>query len=701
MDTISRICNDPIIDAILAVVRQVNQESRGRVITLCRHMGVPVGVGNMYSMTHDVVCLLLDEIARTIRNCSELVNIPPIDLLNERLRHPLFSGALIMACFIAPVGSSEEQEIRLCSYAKEINTMDSEPYLPNLDFRCFFGEYDRPLHPTMAPNPAMAKVVHDAISSWSFSESTSQRMHWPKLSKKLLPHFSRRDLDSYVNYILADPEEADQGVLEYLWMKYAILLEGPCEVKQRWYTNGLKPRTYYVCGPSLFNISKHTQSMWNALCDSLVVTSRRNRVNPNRIHTRGAHHVLFYDLTSFTSNCAVQREFLAQLALFCDGNDFNYRDSRYGPQVANMGDIIREYARTNIHPEYTDKREPYLLGKHGVAGFLGVYGNIATCTFVHGAVLLQLASDDTECGCAGDDAAIVVHSEDDDTVYACISLLGIFAPEKTFSTADPDVIYLKRKTWIGPACRLQQGRYIQFPSLLPFLPREDLRKYREHQYTKRQLYESACTSLMATFRTSVGLLTEEVGSIREALRVYYDLLRLPHEGNVPQFSSSSRWFATVFVPNLEYLGQRDFIRGTIVTAYPGWAEVPVRDTVTNPGPLMMTEGSVFLVERQPAVRLLLATRVLEEVHRRSVVVEGDYGLQRLLDEYELNIPNTVIVRVMEDLMNEEDTDYPTIIGERLDPLIWCCDTRSEDSDRDSVCDTTLRAEECSTTNSFI
>lgn len=555
--------------------------------------------------------------------------------INMCLDHPLYSGAIIMSCFLAPLTDDQIAQTKLESYLKEIDVMDTEPYFPNFDFRPFFGEYNVQLHPSIPANPPMAKTVHQAIQSWTSIHSSPHRHHVPRLSTKLLPRLTRQDMDIYLSQILHEPSLSTQGTLEWLWMKYGVEFTGKCEVKQRWYTNGLSPRTYYVCGPTLFNSVKYTQDLWNDLCDRLEVTNRRNRVNPHRIHIDGVARALFYDLSSFTSNCAAQREFLQQLALYVDGLPFIAQDSRFGLTTVDFGDVIRDYANSNIHPEYSTRDPRFEDSTHGVAGFLGVYGNIATCTFLHGAVVLQLASDTSGCGCAGDDAVIVTDMETD-SVWICISLLGVLAMEKTFSSEDPDVLYLKRRVWFGDRrpCQLNTSRYIQLPSFLFTMNQTDLKRFREGKMTKAELKKLACSSLGATYKSSVPFLNSGyMVDIRTFLQGYYKLLKLPIQGNVPQFSRANSWWSQSFVPNMATLGYRGFIEGTINILYPGWCNLPDRITIPFPVPLSLKENSVVRLVQGPNTSLYVKMGVLEPIHRRNRLLTDEEGLKELLEEY--------------------------------------------------------------------
>lgn len=636
MDDILALCNHPDLDLIGKCIKEGDMTTRKHILLLGRHQGLPSGAGNMYTMTlptvHKLVQAFISD-SQVPHHHLPTYDPSPIYLrIDTLLSHPLYAGAIIMMCCIAPIDAQNEQQIRMEAFFKEITTMDTSPYFPGLDFSCFFGAYDKPLHARMQPNPTSARVVHQAINSW-ISKHSSGMIHRPTLSNKLLPNLTRQDMNMWLDAEMGIPELATQGTLEYLHMKYDVTTTGPCEIKQRWYTNGLSPRTYFVCGPTLYDKSKYTKQLWNDLVDQLSTTQRFNRVNAKRIHINGIERALFYDLSTFTSNCAAQREFLRYLARIVEGLPFVIQDTRHGPMTVDFGEVVREYCQTNIQPEYADTNGDY-RGVHGVAGFLGVYGNIATCTFLHGAFLLQLSESESKCGCAGDDAVLVT-VEEDSTIWLCVSLIGVIAREKTFSSDDPDVIYLKRRTWVDEYfCRLDFSTYIQLPSFLFRMNRRDIRRYRESMYTKDELRKLACNSLSALYKSSVAYRnTTALPAIRNFVHAYYDLLRIPRTGHVPQFSHDHLRYGGAFVPHTGYLGEYDFILGTIQTTYPGWCKLPSRPYTSNPMSLRLEEHLVYTVLKSPESSLLVKMGVLKEIKSRGRMFYGQVGLDKLIAEY--------------------------------------------------------------------
>lgn len=554
-----------------------------------------------------------------------------------------------MACFLSPIDECTVQQKRMESFMKEVSVMDTDAYQPNIDFSPFFGNYHTPLHTSIPANPDMAKIVHESIKTWL--QRITTHVHTPTMSRKCLPSFTRQELHRYIDLLVEEPSVATPASLERIYVKEGIHLDGPCEISQRWYTNGLVPRTYFVAGPTAYNDTKYTKWLWNDLVDCLVCTNRRNRVNPRRIFVDGCKTAVFYDLTTFTSNMGLQRPFLDQLSLYCHGVTVTVMDSVIGPRDVDVGDLIKTYNQMNVFPEYrNDELFDVWNGVHGVGGFLGVFGNIATCTFLHGAILLQLAEKDHECGCAGDDAVICI--EDEDRVYACISLLGVLAIEKTYNLRDTDVVYLKRRTWQNHRdfC-LQSSRYIQFPSFIWAVDfSKEFRFTREASLTRREKFDIAASSLQATFSSmaSLSFKWETRTLLHSFLERYYLMCSMPCHGCVPQLNEVKNDYTRRFVPHLDSLGSRDFIAITIEELYTGIAYLPDRETrdVYGIHPRKMTyfrsQGSEYLT-------FLERLGYIQKKHKPTRVYSDEKGLQMLLAEFTTRDPAWFVYEITEDV----------------------------------------------------
>jgi len=639
MEVMSRIIADGRFTQVQKWLSSADIRIRKQLLLLCRYMGTDTH-GNLISLTYDAMCSWTDYLYPNANNPflpGEHNYDSASAALHEVVSDPFLCGAVIMSILIADLPDAVVQEQKLESYLKEIRVMDSTPYLPHVDWSVFFGNYGAPFHPLMKPNPPNASIVHQAIDSWRKTVAAPDKLYFPRISSKLLPSFTRREMSKYVDLLIQPPELSTQGSLEWLYAKHGVeFIDGGCELKQRWYTNGLTPRSYFVCGAEGYDRSKYVHKLFNDLNQSLITVSRFNRVNPQRIHIRHAKTAVFYDLTSFTSNCGLQKPFIDALATYCSGTNISIMDTRLGPIEIDLGDLLREYNEMNHLPEYDCPAlfESLVNSRHGVAGFLGVNGNIMSCTFLHGAFLLQLCDYEDECGCAGDDAVVIC--EDEQYVFGCISLIGILAVEKTFVLYEgtPAVVYLKRRTFMDPVSRnLRQHSYFQFPSFLPFMRGDHaLKRFREAIMTRTELHNLAVSSISSSFRSAARFRSHPcfdriVGFLYE----YYAALDLPIEGHVPQFSKIQQK-RYGFLPGLDSLGNRDFVEITLQSLYPGFAFLPIRtDMFTYRVPVR--KGIFFQSSGDPHVSLLQKLGVVEPVKKLKQMVTGVDGLTRVIQEF--------------------------------------------------------------------
>lgn len=642
MDHLKHCVAHPLFTKIVDLLPTLGNSFRKGLLILARNMGTPKDVnGNMYELTYDTLSEL--------RQCVIDLGYLEVDLgennfsthddaLDNFLSHPLYAGACIMAACISPYagGDDEEQQIRLESYLKEINTMDRRGYLSEISFAPIFGDYGKPMHYIDIPtNRKAAQTVHFAIDEAIRKHSST--IQFPRYSKKATDSESRSMIKrKWSDFVDEDESSITPAIFEKLRYITKTEGEGRVQMKQRWAPNGITPRTYFVGDESAFRHARMLQGFTNTLCDELEITNRRSRVQPWRQVVPRGKHALFYDLTSFTSNLPLQYTFLKHLANYTRDIPFEYFDIVEGVAYSTLGSLIDDYADllNHFHEWYCEELKEE--GVHGPAGFLGVFGNIATCTFIHGAVLLMLTENTDEAGVAGDDACII--TDDDNGVFQAVRRLGSLAVQKTFSTLS-DAIYLKRRTFEGPDGRLRQWRYMQLPSFLPWMRDKSYARFmREMAYTRSQRRAVAASSLDACFRSLTGFGMQYDDSIRGFLERYYQSLRFPTNGFVPQYMKGN----TVpygFIPGISHVGSYDFVERTLETLYPGYCRVKVRgENVYDTQQVPLRRGIRVLVYGSGPQQLTFLQRI-GHVRRVSapayqyVQVFGEEGLDRLMIEY--------------------------------------------------------------------
>lgn len=515
--------------------------------------------------------------------------------------------------------------------------MDENGLPSRINFNAIFGSPNQPIAPGLLPNPSMAMKVQAAIDSWI--SDTCNTPQYPKLSRKTVSK-ETEELAREVIYKNPDlpsisDEEITQVTVEKIQHYTGQQILGGCELRQRWYPAQLLPRTYFAQGGQAFHESKLIAKMMTDLTDRLLCTNRRSRVNPTRIRLRESHHAFIYDLTTFTSNLHEQRYFVDRLAEYCTGHQVTVMDASCGLMPMDLGDLIRQYNNTNIQSTYSMKRVYKTLDvecRHHTAGFLGVYGNIANATFLHGVVMLQLCDNEDELNVAGDDG---IKSSDDDTeAFDLLRFLGVLEMTKTFSTHEEGSIHLKRPIH-QKGTRLYQGFLVIWPSF-EYMVKEsddvDPRYPLVSQMTKRERRDALANSITG-FLTSLSTTHLDewmVDVVHSTLNWLYTVLSLPFDGHVPQIHGNTFGFVPSY--DIRFVGLEPKAN-TIKRSYQGLARIPYRESIRNreDGTSLFESGS-FMANSSKRLNYLEDMGYLEKKPTQTIVY-GESGLNQLLKEY--------------------------------------------------------------------
>jgi hypothetical protein len=105
-----------------------------------------------------------------------------------------------------------------------------------------------------------------------------------------------------------------------------------------------------------------------------------------------------------------------------------------------------------------------LVRVHNVAGFLGVYGNLMSCTFVHGVSVLMMIDNPDKLNVAGDDGHAAISRSNVDTLFDVIRGNGVVERSKLYSTDEEGSICLKRGI-VQFNLQLLQKRMVILPDL--------------------------------------------------------------------------------------------------------------------------------------------------------------------------------------------------------------------------------------------
>lgn len=544
---------------------------------------------------------------------------------------PLMAGLVLQLTLLAPMSQYEVSKVYTDSMIKEMMVMESVKRTCTINFEPFFGTYSEAIHPDIPCNERVSRYIHNNIDHWI--DSLSGRVLYPKVGGKTVSRVTsdelRRQFPTYEPYSEIGITPID---LERIYHRYAVVIPGPCEMRQKWYSSILKPRSYYTQGGDAYHTSKYLADILVDLCDTLPATNRRSRVRPSRITIRDpTSDVAYYDLTSFTSNLHVQCEFMYRLGKYCEGTVVRILDAVTGIIEVDLGALIHTYTRVNLdNPSYTlppKYADPTVLHYHSVAGFLGVYGNIASATFIHGIVVAMLHEYLDENNVAGDDGLDVTTSVE--RTLSAVSALGVVSDEKTFRDSEGCCIHLKRPiTRIGE--HLIQGQLITWPSLEPIQNECDIRYPYLQRMTVHDRKDAIAGSVTAFLRNLEYLSAndDELEVIDRFLSSLYDACNLPKEGCVPQSSGKT---PHGFVPTYEkrFIGM-DPLTNTIMRRYTNIAKLPMRGKL--PWEYGMLDDGVFRCNSTQLLSYLVKLGYLDQ-EKESCLVYGEEGMKQLVKEY--------------------------------------------------------------------
>jgi len=616
------------IRGLLRFLQSLVLKHRKQLVTICRSGCVPIVDTSIYTRCIQIILILRD---------SEYQ-----DMIYNLVCDPLLTGLLVTLCISMPMSSKAIADTYSEMLAKEMLVMESSPLPSALNYRPFFGEYQEPIHPSVMPNPRQAAMIHMLINQWIVSIE-EQSYILPHMTSKLCSKSTQEEVrDRYPDYMTFEEEGATQPDLEIIYMRFGdeLLENSSSEVKQRWYSSILTPRTYYAAGSKAYHQSKYVRNALNSLCDFLPPTERFSRVNPHRIILSSPHsHAYIYDLTSFTSNMHEQRHFLSSLSSYCRGHTVRILDAVEGVIEKDLGELLNEYNEMNTEPQYSSTK---LLGKdlvlsHHIAGFLGVFGNLASCTFLHGAVVSQLVASFSQLGVAGDDGCI--ESSDDYTTFFVIRLLGLMEDSKVYSTDESgNQVYLKRPIrQVGS--RLFSDSFALY-SMIEHLFEEDDKRFFPFPRSKYDRKGSLASSIVAYLfsLTRILLDLDQKERILRFLTGVYEHANFPVWGNVPQIHIDHHSYIGKLpggiVPTicLESIGV-DPMEFTIKSLYSGVAVLP--DRTMDKIPIDYDElflGSSFVSTGSPILSYYKKLGFVE-LDQEEVVITGEDGLRALLKYY--------------------------------------------------------------------
>jgi hypothetical protein len=390
-------------------------------------------------------------------------------------------------------------------------------------------------------------------------------------ARPLLPAYNARKNVSYEtcrNYYEAIGDSMVDDVpktvttldLLRLYYRTGTQVHGPIEMRQAWFFNDLKPRTYYCLGGTDFFHGLHIQEIANLFCAILPSSNPFTRFTVARIGSVGYDELLItYDYSSFTTSLAELKYFMFWLSTAVEDVVVPILDVCHGVQHVPLGEILREYnAAVNQHQAFSLERfqdaEERILLRQGRSGSLGVKGNIVFSTTLHALALADITGTPDDDCCVGDDALAKIRAWFIAIFISCVNNLGDINPDKFTSMApippedesrsiySEQYKFLKRPLYIDIETRVPElGTLDFFPSVADALfPEGDGIHTAAPGYSA---YGSARTFAMQVGRylrihyvedVGFGLVREEdLSLVLSGFQAAYRKLSLPLEGGVP------------------------------------------------------------------------------------------------------------------------------------------------------------------------
>jgi len=579
---------------------------------------------------------------------------------------PYFASLVINICLAAPFLDYQKNKEIKDSWGKEISVMESQPLPSYFNYKVWFDRdcVNQPFCPDLPPNPEISSYIHNLLVIWR--EECCSKVHFPRASNRTMAHNTIRKVTEFLG--LERWENDTQGLFTQKTLMdvqhtHRRRFEGVTEIRQKWYRSKLAPRTYFAMGATAWNASKCLQGVFNDLVDSLISTNYLYRLTPTRIKLDRGENLRIWDLSSFTSNHHESRHFLLQLSSFCAGFRIKLMDEVDGLVEVDFGNLLGIYAQQNCYPEYTLERcddfYAELVSFHHVAGFLGVYGNLPSSTFLHGASVLEAVGDPDKLNAAGDDGhcASMPGTYKDYTIGRTVRRNGIVEEEKLFWTYEEGAVCLKRGL-VQIGNYLVQKEMILWPSISLLLegifgPEIDHHHRSPIKRSKTEI-KSAIASEMMRFLNSIFLHNQQFGLpleyITQFCNTVWSSCGLPREGSVPQLGGT---FLCPIVPRDISYFEHSPLRQVISYHYSGTVELPLRgstDSFDNTT-LVNIPGWFFTANSTPYLGFLESLGYVTSEPVKRYYFDLD-GFDRLVKEFSTSLPSVLEYQVVKSIPAE-------------------------------------------------
>jgi len=540
------------LDNLIAFCSQLDFNERKALITLARSQSIPDPHSSpiLFSKVSSVLNRMTTDppfLVLTSENITEEA-WSVIRLISS----PLTTGIVIVFALGVSLTDEQVEYGKRTSFNKELVATQTARRESMWNWEAILtADTKSVIHPLFPHLSRLQKTFANALPS--FRNRTSGRI--------FLPHYSRRGVSFESAQWLAkrvDKRRVKWGSartfhrsldlrnvtsldIVHHYIRNGEWVTGRTEMKQRWYPSQLLPRTYFCWSGFDIAVSSYLRNFFNDLGDIFSITHRKNRVQPDWLYTDDPSHegFLFYDLTSFTSWFHEQVPFLRAIAnrfrgciVYLVGENLSLSEHCVGSLIDAYTDRTSDYSEFVVNNSNHQWDNVYV---HQCAGFLGIPGNLITCTIAHGLSLATFYTDEHRLQVPGDDVGASFSSTSmRRDIMTCASTLGTLQFDKVFH--QPQLcLYLKRLVVNSPKS-VSLSPMLIYP-LLPYLIKPtDGYRLRSNQYRlpdADKLHSRAAHVLVSFHRDvwkntggNIDSITEEI--ILLFVRRIHDQIGLPY-----------------------------------------------------------------------------------------------------------------------------------------------------------------------------
>jgi len=446
------ICYPSFRDAAF-VFEQLTLKQRALLIKTCQAQRVPRPNSTLHNLTAEKITIMT---TRTNKHAIRTIHLHDVfSYINKTPEDPCVSAILLDLLRCCPASTIDYSAFVNDGWTKEI-ILSETPNRETFSFDYFFDlTYPHPFYHLVPDNQVARAQINRRFHVLKKIYLERKVQMYPRATHKNMSRETRREYERSTKDNLEGIPIFGQDDWQRHYHKTGEQLGGSIEMRQKWYPSNAKPRTYFAQGGTAYTHSRFLQDFFTTLVNAFPSTHHETRLQPYRLRFGDPTfegHFLVYDLSSFTSNMVAQRDFCDSLARFFLGVEVEIFDEHYGLLTVDMGEMLLDYNEYCVFdpvlnqervPDYLrTQSEPY---PHARASMLGIYGNLMTCTVSHFLIVANTVEDPfSQDNTAGDDGLILFFLFTYFSVLIAISLVGVYAVDKTFRSDEDGSICLKR-----------------------------------------------------------------------------------------------------------------------------------------------------------------------------------------------------------------------------------------------------------------